>query len=187
MMTIQESAIEKVRDCLKTVEDWAEDYVQSDDYGEGYAYLVSERLQQAMGRVETYCGENGIDCPACILDEVTSDLIDALECTYGSGYGMPSGIGCVLGSFPIDEHEEQVDIESHEIFLEYHEAGILTDILGKLDRDFCLSGHDDLSGEHSCFYMYVYLGGDAWYYHVSDETIRETILQAILSHCRRND
>lgn len=186
-----------VRAVLDDHEKWAQDYLESDDYGNDYAYLAMETSHDWPGYIEEYCLENGISCALvpyiaeCIDD---SDIECQMNRNHYAGY---SGDGMCLFSFDVEEHEDQIEVDNNPVLKALHDRDELEGILVELDRKYCFhySNHWDQDKQQRIFDKIVNNGtflmyhsvSVVWHYYVSRNIFDERVTQAICAYCRAKD
>lgn len=145
-----EANVEIVREILKGVEEWSEEYhTGNGDYPDCYGYIVNETSHEWPDIIERWIRKahgdrmghtKYDDCMDKLVEHIYMEL-DSSDCEaeYDSiEWARYSGVGCCLFSLEIGEIEEQIDISCHPELKELHDLRELDDCLDELDRDFCI-------------------------------------------------
>jgi len=105
---------EQIESFLNDHAEWIDDYVQSDDYGSDYFYLVSETYaHRGCDEVETWIRDELGEIPQNVMDYVHSTVLDYADSDCCNEYSATS-YPVQLDSFAIGEHEDQADLSSCE-------------------------------------------------------------------------
>jgi hypothetical protein len=184
-----------VREILDAQDEWIGDYVSSDDYGDGYAYVVCEDTYRWKDPVREWICDNYSDggrySSRSIFDgELEDALVDGLienlddynlEACYNSNeYACYSGSGCAVDSFEVGEYEDQIDVNGRDEFEVLYEEGRLRDCLNRYNGDLCVRcDNHDLREPYPCFYGYSN-GWGRWHYVFSDESMEQALVAAII-------
>lgn len=144
-----EANVEIVREILKGVEEWSEEYhTGNGDYPDCYYFIVNETSHEWPDSIERWIRTNGDrmghtkydDCMDKLVEHICMEL-DGSDCEaeYSRNeYSSYSGAGCCLFSLGIGEIEEQIDISYYPELKELHDLRELDDCLDELKRDFCI-------------------------------------------------
>lgn len=120
-----------------------------------------------------------------LSDAMIDDCIDMMGYEYeGSEYAAYFGEGICLGSFAIDEYENQIDLTLSDELLELHDQGKLADIVACVDCE-CHVNMDGYSkdAKYPCIYTYHYPGGQ-WQFIVDYETAYDIAIEKLLDILR---
>ena len=202
-----ESNADIVAGILDSHSEWLDEYLASEDYGGEYAYLACEDKCRWKDQIGRWLDDNYSDRPkrhsysryldrplfdGDVRDAIIDGMIDKLddyeiECSYSlNEYACFSGNGCCVDSFPIGEHEDQIDVNSIPEFADLAGRGELLDALGRYNGDLYLNYEGrDLSGDYPCFYAYT--SGGVWHYYFSDDSMERALCAAMIDHCERAD
>jgi len=142
----EEQRNEQVAESLDNVALWVDEYVESSDYGDSYAYIAVECSHDWPKRIEQWLeteSSRSYD-NAAALDGMRNDKLRKhiaalmaerlddynIEAVYHSNeYAAYSGDGCCLYAMEIGEHEEQLELEREPLLLSLHESGELESAL----------------------------------------------------------
>jgi hypothetical protein len=203
----REANTEFVHDALDSRAEWACDYTQHEDYGDGYCYLVKELHHGWKDRVKEWIDDDGIghidwDEYPELLDYVVETVWEKLyawdnweSIHEGSDFSAYYGDGCCLAAFEVGECEEQVSLSDHPEFAELHDKGELEAILEDYNGDLYISENDHYDketktripdgyvskGKYPDILGYVNPGGQ-WQYVVSKENMDEAVDEAITEY-----
>lgn len=162
-------------------EKWNDEYVESDDYGAEYAYLMSENPIYVSKRIVEWIREMwpvSKTTAERIVDEVFDDIVDSADATTANEYSStPSGL--YLDSFAVGETEDQVEWSR---FVEWCEEHAPEDIRGDAPpmsfvNSQCYHANMKSDDRYPCFYLY-HNTGIRWDYVCPDEVAAELILNA---------
>lgn len=132
-MSINESKLERLTDYLDSVGQWVEEYVfENSDFADSYYCLVTEDQINFRESVREWVHDNYEQFDDSFADKVWERIdpgFDAETETDRNEYAEYSRDGCCIGSFAIDEYEEQLDFSDNSILTELHESGDLDDYL----------------------------------------------------------
>jgi hypothetical protein len=144
--------VEIVEDFLNTCGKWAEEYcTENEDYADGYSCIVDEDHHGWAARVrewieneygDTYGSTPFDDYIENVVAKVCEELDGSSECDLEfshNEYAAYSGSGCCLNSFAIDEYEDQIEINEHDVLRVLHEEGGLDDVLDDVNCDVYVS------------------------------------------------
>ena len=212
----RERDVEIVSDFLDEVGKWAEEYyTENEDYADGYGCIVSESHHNWPDPVREWIeNEYGDrmghtdfdDYIEKIVDKVCEELDGDFDCeaeySYNE-YSAYSGSGCCLGSFDIGEHEEQIEINEHDVLRDLHDRGDLDDVLDEVNCDVCVSrshrrekneetGHYENVGRKTympysvnrvcpTLLIYICISGQ-WQFVVSADRMEELVCDALLAY-----
>ncbi len=145
-----------VEEVLNQEDEWATEYCQSEDYGEGYRCCLGEDCYNWFGIVKEWIEENyqdaegyqRFDDTSGFLDSVVKYVVSSLannldvELEYNSNeYDCYSGPGCCLDSYDIGEHENEVNFDRCPELKELHDSGVLDDVLDDVNCDAYVYRH----------------------------------------------
>lgn len=213
-----ESDVTIVTDVLNKVGKRVDNYCTTHtDYADGYAHLVNEDTARWTDTVKEWVEEhlNEYALDSDIVESVGWWVFEALEGSSDSEpeydyseYATYGGSGCCLASFEIGEHEEQIEIPSHNELQALHVNGRLDDILDDVNCDVYVSrsrrrekneetgryeniGHETyLPYEHSAKYpsfeIYTNPGGQ-WHWVVSEDRMTELVDEGLEALFGSND
>jgi hypothetical protein len=200
----REANREYVESELDARANWSEDYVASEDYGDGYAYLVKECHHDWNDHIKAWVIDGWANC----FDwEDHPEILDALvesisEKVYDwdnwegefacSEYSSYYGDGCCLASFGVGEYEDQISLSDVNGFTMLHSCGELEALLEDYNGDLYISrnSHYDKEldrrvpdgyvskGDHPDILGYTNVGGQ-WHYVVSSENMCDAFDEAI--------
>jgi hypothetical protein len=202
-----------VAELLDAESAWCDEYVASDDYGDGYAYIVCEGHHDWDGPIaswldETYNDGKGWNARPLYGGSVAKALVasiaqlvhdyDDFESKYSRNeYACYSGKGCCISSFGVGEYETQIDIAGRDEFEVLNDEGALEGCLASYNGDLylhCNDRYDKASGKrvrtgyvsHNTFWG-TSGGHGVWHYVVSDDSMEEYLCRAIVEYCERVD
>ena len=201
-----------VKELLDAEDEWIGEYVASDDYGNGYAYLVSERSYYWSDRIGEWLDDNCTDgggwkARPRYTGELRKALVEGIadrmdECDYeahyqSNEYANWGGDGCCLDSLEVGEYETQIDIAGRPEFEALAASGDLEGCLDRYNGDLYISCNDRYDAEsgrrvrtgyvsHGCFWGYS-TGWGRWHYVVSDERMNALLCESIVDYCERAD
>jgi hypothetical protein len=212
----RERDVEIVSDFLDGVGKWAEEYCTGNtDYADSYACIVNESCHNWDDNVREWIEEEHGDAYGHtdfddyvdeIVEKVCEEIDGGFDCEpeYGwNEYAGYSGKGCCLDSFDIGEHEEQIEINAHDVLRVLHEEGGLDDVLDEVNCDVCVSrdrrrekneetGHYEYVGretympykhneDHPTLMVYTSISG-RWYFVVPSDRMEELVCEALLDY-----
>jgi hypothetical protein len=162
----RERDVEIVSDFLDECGKWAEAYcTENEDYADGYSCIVDEDHHGWATRVREWIEDEYRDIADFddyiedVVAKVCEELDGSSECDLEFGhneYAAYSGSGCCLGSFAIGEHEEQIEINEHDVLRVLHEEGGLDDVLDDVNCDVYVSrNHRREKNEETGYYENV--------------------------------
>jgi len=101
---------------------------------------VREWIENKYG--DFFGGTSFDDCIEEIVAMVCEELDGDSDCEpeyTRSDYDAYSGKGCCLDSFSIGEHEDQIEINGHDVLRVLHERGDLDDVLDDVNCGVCVN------------------------------------------------
>jgi len=208
--------VQVVSDFLDEVGKWAEDYCTGNsDYPDAYSCLINEGCHDWDDDVREWIeNEYGDECGHTNFDDYIEEIVEKVceeldgefdcEAEYNSNeYAAYSGSGCCLGSFDIGEHEEQIEINGHDVLRVLHERGDLDDVLDDVNCDVYINrdrrrekneetGYYEPVGretympyehnrEHPDLLIYVNISGQ-WQWVVPADRMEELVCEALLDY-----
>lgn len=103
---------EQIEQFLDDQAEWIDDYVQSDDYGSEYFYLVSESYaHRGCDAVEKWIRDELGEIPQNIVDYIHNNVLDYADSDCCYEYSSTS-YPVQLDSFAIGEYEGQIELAS---------------------------------------------------------------------------
>ena len=163
-----------VNEILDMVDEHVCGYAQHEDYGEMFVCCALEGFYSPSTNAFTkmlYDAINGYDC----------------EVEYNSNeYTSYDGDGLCLGSFPVGEYEEQVDISQFPELQVLLDRDDLLELLENARSDSCVESNPRLQDDYPCFHTY-HLPGGIWHVVVPRERVIELTTETVLEYCRRYD
>lgn len=152
--------LEKLTEYLDNVGKWTEDYVfDNSDYADSYYCLVTEDSITWRDRIREWVSEEYPHLSEKFADSVWENCEgkwDSEAEAIRNEYDSYSGKGCCIGSFGIEEYEQQLDFSDQSICTELHESGELDDYLDEYNGDVypCRAKHR-VKNEDTGHYEYV--------------------------------
>jgi len=105
---------EQIEQFLDDHAEWIDDYVQSDDYGDEYSYLVSESYaHRGCDAVEKWIRDELGEIPQNVMDRIHNTVTDYADSDCCNEYSSAS-YPVHLGSLAIGEYEDQLELSSCE-------------------------------------------------------------------------
>lgn len=169
--SIDEDWIGKLDSAVESVRQWSEDYISSQDYGDDYAYLVSESARtneiQSWFDVQSF-PIRWSDLPASLREDIEEQILSDYRAEYVDGYH--SSFDLTLYSFPIGGTEEQRSLAG---FREEHD---LQDCPVRLIRD-----RRELNYHERWDEVIIYTNHDPahWTYGLNDDEAASIILELV--------
>ena len=205
--------VEVVSDFLNKCGKWAEEYcTENTNYADGYGHIVNEHRDNWPDIVREWVVNEYYDIADFddYLDDIVAKVCEELDGGFDcepefdhSTYDAYSGDGCCLDSFDIGEHEEQIEINGHDVLRVLHEEGGLDDVLDDVNCDVYVSrnrrrekneetgrheyvGREtympyEHSSEHPDLLIYVGISGQ-WQFVVPADRMEELVCDALLEY-----
>lgn len=105
---------EQIEQFINDHAEWIDDYVQSDDYGNEYFYLVSESYEyRGCDAVETWIRDELGEIPQNVMDRIHNTVLDYADSDCCGEYSSTL-YPVHLDSLAIGEYEDQLDLSSCE-------------------------------------------------------------------------
>jgi hypothetical protein len=209
---VRDANDEIVKELLDAEDVWIGEYVASDDYGAGYAYLVSECSHGWGDRVGEWLDDNYTDgegwsrrpiCNGNVREAIIAHIVENIDWSdyephYQSDeYSRWYGDGCCLDSFEVGEYEDQIEVSSRVEFKALAESGELEGCLDRYNGDLYIKCDDHYDRElgrrvrdgyisFGNFYGYS-TGWGRWHYVVSVDRMKELVCAAIVEYCQNAD
>jgi hypothetical protein len=194
---------EHVENVLDSRAKWGDNYVQSEDYGDGYAHVVKECSHDWSGCIKGWLLDELWEIDLEEHPELLKVLVESIsqkvydwdnwESEYDrSEYSLYCGDGCCLASFGVGEYEDQISLSDVNGFTMLHVAGELEALLEEYNGDLYISRNDHYDketqtrvpdgyvskGSHPDILGYTNPSGQ-WHYVVSSENMHDAFDEAI--------
>lgn len=181
-----EADAEIVKEIIDDIEMACTDYATSDEYAEGYFYLIDEgsapfeRIAEWLLDNDLASNNEANDLATQLYSDVESNITVHHQ---QSEYASYAGQGVCLYSLEIGECEEQVDICSFPEFERLHKSGGLEQAIARYHGDAYPYAHTHYENRKhvrkgyvrgNCFTLICSPGG-CWHYVVSTERLKEAL------------